>query len=120
MLMKRASNEKECRGLTLSRRRPSTSGSNSNEAARLPQPITASRKVETRDNRKKRHRPGRINFGAITPAAPERKTPEPLLFVRCQSPFRSFPLDAVTFQRRSTGVLPREQGVTATLWSAAL
>ena len=57
--MKRTPNEKECRALTLSRRRPSTSSS-SNEAARLPQPITArdtgSRKVERRDNQKKRHR----------------------------------------------------------------
>jgi hypothetical protein len=77
MRMKRASNEKESRALTLSRRRPSTSSSNSNEAARLPQPITGrdtgSRKVETRDNRKKRHRQSRINFGAITPAAPEQE-----------------------------------------------
>ena len=55
--MKRAANEKECRALTLSRRRPSTSSnSSSNEAARLPQPITASRTVERRDNQKKRHR----------------------------------------------------------------
>jgi hypothetical protein len=73
MRMKRAPNEKESRALTLSRRLPSTSSSNSNEAARLPQPITASRKVETRDNRKKRHRQGRINFGAVTPAALERE-----------------------------------------------
>ena len=64
--MKRAPNEKECRALTLSRRRPSnstsSSSSSSNEAARLPQPITArdtgSRKVERRDNQKKRHRHG--------------------------------------------------------------
>jgi hypothetical protein len=80
--MKRAPNEKECRALTLSRRRPSTtSSSSSNEAARPPQPVTArdrgSQKVERRDNRKKRHRQGRINFGAITPAAPEREAPEP-------------------------------------------
>jgi hypothetical protein len=72
--MKRAANEKECRALTLSRRRPSasssssnsnsnsnnSSSSNSNEASRLPQSITAknkdSRKVERRDNQKKRHR----------------------------------------------------------------
>ena len=57
--VRRAAKEKECRALTLSRRRPSTSSS-SNEAARLPQPITArdtgSRKVERRDNQKKRHR----------------------------------------------------------------
>ena len=65
--MKRAPNEKECRALTLSRRRPSTSSSsNSNEVARLPQPITArdtgSRKVDRRDNQKKRHRQGRDNL----------------------------------------------------------
>ena len=61
--MKRAANEKECRALTLSRRRPSnssSSSSSSNEAARLPQPITArdrgSRKVGRRNNQKKRHR----------------------------------------------------------------
>ena len=77
--MKRAPNEKECRALTLSRRRPSTSASSSssNEAARLPQSITArdtgSRKVERRDNQKKRHRQGSNNFGAITPAAPGRE-----------------------------------------------
>jgi hypothetical protein len=63
--MKRAPNEKECKALTLSHRRPSTSSS-SNEAARLRQPImprgTGSRKVETRDNQKKRRRPGRDNL----------------------------------------------------------
>ena len=73
--MKRAANEKECRALTLSRRRPSTSSSSSNEVARPPQPITArdtgSRKVERRDNQKKRQRQGSNNFGAITPVAPE-------------------------------------------------
>jgi hypothetical protein len=83
--MKRAANEKECRALTLSRRRPSTSSnSSSNEAARLPQPITArdtgSRKVERRDNQKKRHRQVSNNFGALTPAAPEREVPESLFF----------------------------------------
>ena len=74
--MKRAPNEKECRALTLSRRRPSTSPSN-NEAARLRQPITArdtgSRKVERRSNQKKRHRQVSNNFVAIRPAAPERE-----------------------------------------------
>ena len=74
--MKRAANEKEGRALTLSRRRPSTSPSN-NEAARLRQPITARDtgrgKVERRDNQKKRHRQVSNNFGAITPAAPERE-----------------------------------------------
>ena len=34
---------------------------------------TGSRKVETRDNQRKRHRHGRNNFGAVTPAAPERE-----------------------------------------------
>jgi len=74
--MKRAANEKECRALTLSRRRPSTSPSN-NEAARLRQPITVrdtgSRKVERRSNQKKRHRQVSNNFVAIRPAAPERE-----------------------------------------------
>ena len=82
--MKRAANEKERRALTLSRRRPSTSSSSSNEAARLPQPITArdtgSRTVERRDNQKKHHRQVSNNFVAITPAAPDRETPEPLFF----------------------------------------
>jgi hypothetical protein len=80
--MKRAANEKECRALTPSRHRPSTSSNNnssssSNEAARLPQPITArdtgSRKVERRNNQKKRHRQISNNFGALTPADPERE-----------------------------------------------
>jgi hypothetical protein len=67
MRMNRAPNEKECRALALSRRRLSTSTSNSsNEAACPPQPImprgTGSRKVETRDNQKKRHRQGTNNF----------------------------------------------------------
>ena len=56
-------------------RRNSTSSSS--EAARLPQPITArdkgSRKVGRRNHQKRRHRHGRNNFGAITPAAPERE-----------------------------------------------
>jgi hypothetical protein len=78
--MKRAANEKECRALTLSHRRPSTSASsnsNSNEAARLPQSITArdtgSRKVERRNNQKKHHRQVSNNFVAIRQAAPERE-----------------------------------------------
>jgi hypothetical protein len=81
--MKRAPNEKECRALTLSRRCPSTSlssssnSNNSNEASRLPQSITArdtgSRKVDKKDNQKKRHRQGSNNFVAITAAAPERE-----------------------------------------------
>jgi len=77
--VKRAPNEKECRALTLSRRRPSTSASNSNsnEASRLPQSITArdtgSRKVDKKDNQKKRQRQGSNNFVAITAASPERE-----------------------------------------------
>jgi hypothetical protein len=67
-------------------RRNSTSSSS--EAARLPQPITArdkgSRKVGRRNHQKRRHPHGHNNFGAITPAAPERKIPEPL-FVRQQN-----------------------------------
>jgi hypothetical protein len=68
MRMKRAPNEKEFRVLTLSRHRPTTSARNSssNEAARLPQPITArdtgSRKVGIKGNPKKRHRRGRTNI----------------------------------------------------------
>ena len=65
-------------------RRNSTSSSS--EAARLPQPITArdkgSRKVGRRNHQKKRHRHGRNNFGAITPAAPERENSGAAFFVR--------------------------------------
>src|SRR5436190_24328959 len=72
--MKRAPQEKECSARRLS--------SSSTEAACLRQPITArdrgSRKVERRDNQKKRHRQARDNFAAITAVAPERETPEPL------------------------------------------
>jgi hypothetical protein len=72
------------RALMVSRLRHNSTSSSS-EAARLPQSITArvkdSRKVERRDNQKKRHRQGRNNFGALTPAAPERETPEPLLIL---------------------------------------
>jgi hypothetical protein len=71
------------RALMVSRLRHTSSSSN--EAARLPQPITArhtgSRKVERRDNQKKRHRQVSNNFVALTPAAPERETPEPLLIL---------------------------------------
>ena len=72
--VRRAANEKKCRALTLSRLRHNSTSSRSTAAPR-PQPITArdkgNRKVERRDNQKKRHRHGRNNFGAITPAAPE-------------------------------------------------
>lgn len=58
------------------------SGSSNRAAARLAQPSAArdkaSRKVERSEHQKKRHRQGNNNFGAITPAAPEQKTPEPL------------------------------------------
>ena len=71
--VKHGAKKKECRALMVSR--PRHSSSSSNEAARLRQPITdrgrASRKVGRRNNQKKRHRQGRINFGAITPVAPE-------------------------------------------------
>jgi hypothetical protein len=75
--VKRAPNEKECRALTLSRLRHTSTSSRSSgrKVARLP---PDSRKVETRSNQKKRHGQGRNNFGAITPAAPERETPGPL------------------------------------------
>jgi hypothetical protein len=75
--MKHARNEKECRALTLShlRHNSTSSRSSGSKVARLPQPITAratdSPKVDRRDNQRKRQRQGRINFGAITPAAPE-------------------------------------------------
>jgi hypothetical protein len=86
--MKRAPNEKECSALTLSRRRPTTSASSSvssssNEAARLPRPITArdagSRKVGIKGNPKKPHRHSRTNLVATISAAPERVAPEPFL-----------------------------------------
>ena len=75
--MKHALNEKECRALVVSRlRRNSTSLSSSNEVAR-PRGLSAARdngnsKVGSKDNQKKRLRHVRNNFGAITPAAPER------------------------------------------------
>jgi hypothetical protein len=106
--MKRAPNEKECRSraVTLSRRsRPSasriiiSSSSNNNEAPRLPQPImardTGSRKAETSDNRKKRRRPGRTNFGACNTSG------SGTAFVcACQSPFRRFPLESRESRQR--------------------
>ncbi len=66
--MKRAANEKECRGLVVNRLRHNSNSSHSSgsKVPRLPQPITArdmaSRKAETSDNQKKRHRHGRNNF----------------------------------------------------------
>ena len=81
--MRRASKEKECRARVISsllHDNPS-SRSSASKVARLPQSITArhkdSQKAGSRDNQKKRHRHGHNNFGAITPAAPEVKTPEP-------------------------------------------
>ena len=55
-----------------------SSRSSDSKVARLPQPITAratgSRKVENKKaDKSKRHPPGHNNFGAITPAAPERE-----------------------------------------------
>jgi len=87
--MKRAPNEKECRALMLSRLRHNSTSrrSASSKVARQPQPITAratdSPKVETRGSQKKRHRHGRNNFGAITPAASERENSEAAFFWRC-------------------------------------
>ena len=66
--MKRAANEKECRGLVVKRLRHNSNSSHSSgsKVPRLPQPITArdmaSRKAETRGNQKERHRHGRNNF----------------------------------------------------------
>ena len=77
--VRRAAKEKKRRALMVSRLRhnSTTSSSSGSKVARLPQPITAratgNRKVETRNNQKKRHRHGRNNFGAITPAAQERE-----------------------------------------------
>ena len=77
--VRRAAKEKKRRALMVSRLRHNSTRSrrrsSSSTVVRLPQPITAratgNRKVETRDNQKKRHRHGHNNFGAITPAAPE-------------------------------------------------
>jgi hypothetical protein len=77
--MKRAPNEKECRVLVVSRLRHNSTSSRSsncsNEVARLRELAAArdsrSRKVGSKDNRKKRLRHGRNNFGAPTPAAPK-------------------------------------------------
>jgi hypothetical protein len=88
--VRRAAKEKECRALMVSRLRHNSTRSrrrrrSSSTVARLPQPITArrkdSRKAGRRDHQKKRLRQGRVNFGAITPAASERKIPEPLFYV---------------------------------------
>jgi hypothetical protein len=76
----------------------SNSGSNSrrgsNAAAHLAQPSvgrgSSSKKVGRRKHRKKHHLQGTNNFGAITPAAPERKTLEPLLFLRANLRFEAF------------------------------
>jgi len=66
--MKRAPNEKECRGLVVNRLRHNSDSSHSSgsKVPRLPQPIMArdmsSRKAETRGNQKERQRHGRNNF----------------------------------------------------------
>jgi len=85
--VRRAAKEKEIRALMVSRLRHNSTRSrrrSSSTVAHLPQPITAratgNRKVETRDNQRKRHRHGRNNFGAITPAAPERENSGAALF----------------------------------------
>ena len=73
--VKHAAKEKECRAPMVSR--PRHNSSRSSEASRLLQPITArdtgSRKVERRNNQKKRHRQVSNNFVAIKSAAPERE-----------------------------------------------
>ena len=76
--MKQAPNEKECRALTLSSRRKSSSANRSNEAARLLQPITArdtgSRKVDVnKDTPDRRHLPGSNNFVASNTSRSGRK-----------------------------------------------
>jgi len=84
--MKRVPNGKEYRARLVSRRNNSSrsggpysnsKNSSNNEAARRHQPITArdmgSRRVDIKDNPGKRHLQGSNNFGALTPAAPERK-----------------------------------------------
>ena len=62
--VKHAAKEKECRAPMVSRCRHNSS--RSNEAARLPQPITArdrgNRKVGRKDNQNKRHRQVSNNF----------------------------------------------------------
>jgi hypothetical protein len=97
--VKHAVKERERRVLMVSRNSSrSRSGSNSrrgsNAAAHLAQPSvgrgSSSKKVGRREHRKKRHPRGRINFEAITPAAPERETPEPLLFVHANLRFEAF------------------------------
>ena len=92
--VKRAAKEKECRALMVSRLRHNSTSSRSSgsEVARLPQPITArdkgSRKVGRKNNQKKRHRHGHNNFGAITPAAPERENSGADFFLRESLGFR--------------------------------
>ena len=78
--VRRAAKEKECRALMVSRLRHNSTSSRSSGStvARLPQPITArhtgSRKVGNKKQPKdQRPRRGHNNFGAITPAAPERE-----------------------------------------------
>src|SRR5262249_40168989 len=78
--MQRAPNEKGCRAVALSSRRPRISNNNSNrsnEAVRLLRLITArdtrSRKVGSENKQDKRHRQASNNFGALTPAALEHK-----------------------------------------------
>jgi hypothetical protein len=81
--VKHAAKEKECRALTLSRRRNNNNNnsSRSSEAARLPQPITGrdrgSRKVQRRDNQKKRHRQVSNNFVATKTSGYGTRTDQP-------------------------------------------
>ena len=77
--VRRAPKEKECRALMVSRLRHNSTSSprSGSPVARLPQPITArhkdSRKVGNKKHKNQHPSRGLNNFGAITPAAPERE-----------------------------------------------
>jgi hypothetical protein len=87
--MKRAPDEKECRPLPVSRprhnsasRRSSSRRSSGSKVARLSQQIVARARGRPKpdredNNRRKRRHQFRVNFGAITPAAPGREVLEP-------------------------------------------
>ena len=85
--VRRAAKGKECRALMVSRLRHNSASSRSSgrKVARLPQPIkarpTGSRKVENKKQKNQHPCRGHNSFGAITPAAPERETPEPLFLL---------------------------------------
>ena len=93
--VRRAAKERKCGALMVSRFRHNSASSRSSgrKVARLHQPIrvraTDSRKVDRRDNQRKRHRHGHNNFGAITLAAPEVKLRG--RFFRCGCRTAAFP-----------------------------